>query len=299
MGKHFNKKITWVIKNFSSLQSKEIYSDHFVVNGCKWCLSAYPKGNKVDTHLSLFLEVANHGSLPSGWRRHARYLLTILNQCSEKNFQMKEAQQWFDEKCSNWGRRSMFPLDKIHAKDSGFLINGELKIVVEIEVLEVIGKVDVTEETSIIMETIDINGFQLLPSQAKYVSRMFERHSEIASGFRPNNPSLRTGYMSLLLCLIESVCQSPQELSKDDLYDAHAALESMTSAGFKLDWLEKKLYEVSKNKENKEASEIQLQEMEKKLEDMKQKCSAMEALVEKKKAKVSAENAPLSFDDVV
>jgi len=28
--------ITWVIKNFSSLQSAPIYSDIFVVGGCKW-----------------------------------------------------------------------------------------------------------------------------------------------------------------------------------------------------------------------------------------------------------------------
>lgn len=61
----------------------------------------------------------------------------------------------------------MFPLNEICAKDSGFLVNGELKIVAEIEVLEVIGKLDVSEETSTIMETIDFNGFELLPSQVK------------------------------------------------------------------------------------------------------------------------------------
>jgi len=30
------KEITWVIKNFSSLQSATIYSDIFVVGGCRW-----------------------------------------------------------------------------------------------------------------------------------------------------------------------------------------------------------------------------------------------------------------------
>lgn len=56
-------------------------------------------------------------------------------------------------------------LDKINASDGGFLVNGELKIVAEIEVLEVIGKLDVSQETSTITETIDVNGFQLVPSQ--------------------------------------------------------------------------------------------------------------------------------------
>lgn len=36
MGKQLAKKITWVIKNFSSLQTKNIYSDQFIVGGCKW-----------------------------------------------------------------------------------------------------------------------------------------------------------------------------------------------------------------------------------------------------------------------
>ncbi|KAF3517951.1 hypothetical protein DY000_02061702 [Brassica cretica] len=87
MGKQFNKKITWVIKNFSSLKSEKFYSDRFVVDGCKCCtcryLCAYPKGSNND-HLSLFLVVDNHGSLPIGWKRHAKYTFTVLNQLSKK-----------------------------------------------------------------------------------------------------------------------------------------------------------------------------------------------------------------------
>jgi len=30
------KKFSWVIKNFSSLQSEKIYSDQFVIDGCRW-----------------------------------------------------------------------------------------------------------------------------------------------------------------------------------------------------------------------------------------------------------------------
>lgn len=46
----------------------------------------------------------------------------------------------------------MITLNDVNAKDSGFLVNGEVKIVVEIDVLEVIGKVY-------------MNGFHLLSSQ--------------------------------------------------------------------------------------------------------------------------------------
>lgn len=78
-----------------------------------------------------------------------------------------DAKKWFDEESPRWGRLSMFPLNEIHAKESGFLVNGALKIVAEIEVLEVIGKLDVAEETSTMTETINVNGFQLLPSQVR------------------------------------------------------------------------------------------------------------------------------------
>ncbi|KAL1201585.1 MATH domain and coiled-coil domain-containing protein [Cardamine amara subsp. amara] len=294
MGKQFNKKITWTIKNFSSLQQEKIYSDHFVVSGSKWHLLAYPK---VDDYLSLFLEVADYGSLSPGWRRQAKASLTLVNQRSEKLSQHEELQiSWFELKSPGWGRNSMFPLNKINAKDSGFLLNGELKIVAEVDVLEVIGKF---EEISTILETMDVNGFQLHPSQAKSVSLMFERHSEIASEFRPKNPNLRNGYMNFLLGLIGTMCQSPQEISKDDLSEAYAALGSMINAGFKLDWLEKKLDEVVEKKEKEQVGETTLQGMEEELKDLKKKCSDMEALVEKERGQVSAATANLSFDDIV
>ncbi|CAN7128657.1 unnamed protein product [Brassica rapa subsp. narinosa] len=281
MGKQFNKKITWVIKNFSSLKSEKFCSDRFVADGCKWYLSAYPKGS--NDHLSLFLEVDNSGLLPIGWRRHTKFSFTVLNQRSKKLSRKHELQQWFEQMTPGWGPPSMLPLNELHAKDSGFLVNGDLKIVVEIDVLEVIGKLDVTEETSTIIETMDVNGFQILPSHAEYVSRMFERHSELASEFRPKNPNLRTAYISFLLSVIETMCQSPQELSQDDLTDAYAAMGFMSDAGFKLDWLEKKLDEVSEKKKNEKSSEAGLQEMEEDLRDLKRKCSDMEAVVQKEK----------------
>ena len=46
----------------------------------------------------------------------------------------------------------MLSLDEINSKDGGFLVNGELKIAIEIDLLEIIGKVEG-------------NGFHLLSSQ--------------------------------------------------------------------------------------------------------------------------------------
>ncbi|KAL1201576.1 MATH domain and coiled-coil domain-containing protein [Cardamine amara subsp. amara] len=75
MGKEVDNTFPWVIKNFSSsLQAEEIYSEQFVIGGCKWRLVAYPEVNNVGDYLSLslYLEVCDCESLPSGWRRHAK-----------------------------------------------------------------------------------------------------------------------------------------------------------------------------------------------------------------------------------
>ncbi|XP_019099737.1 PREDICTED: MATH domain and coiled-coil domain-containing protein At3g58370-like [Camelina sativa] len=162
-----DNKFTWVIKNFSSLPYDKVYSSPFVIGCCKWHLLAYPKGNKFNNSLSLYLVVDDSRSLPSGWKRYAQFSLTIVNQQTEKLSQRggTEKQHWFNQRNLGSGFTSMIPLPNLHAKHGGFLVNGEVKIVVEIDVLEVIGKLDVSEETSPVMESIDVNGFQVLPSQ--------------------------------------------------------------------------------------------------------------------------------------
>ncbi|KFK35057.1 hypothetical protein AALP_AA5G229300 [Arabis alpina] len=284
-------KLQGMEEKLKDLKQMKIYSDQFVVGGCKWCLRVCPKGNDFD-YLFIYLEAADYGLLPTGWRRHARYLFNIVNQNSVKRFKQSDAQKWFDEKCPRWGSLFMFPMNEIHA-------NGEVKVVVEVEVLEVIGKSNVSEETSTIVETMDVNGFQLPSSQVEIVNRLFERHPEIASEFRSKNPNLRTGYMSLLLSLIETLRQSSQELLKADLAEAYAALRSMTDAGFKLDWLKKKLNEMSEKKEKEEASENRMQEIMEEMENLKQKYSDLQAQLKKEKAEMLAAIVPISFDDVI
>lgn len=113
------------------------------------------------------------------------------------------------------------------------------------------------------------------------MSCIFERHPDIALEFHPKNQHLRSAYMNVLLNLIETMCQSTQELSKDDLADAYAALAYLTDAGMNLNWLEEKLEQVSEKKDNEEAGETRVQEIEEELKELKQKCSNLEAQLEK------------------
>ncbi|KAL9858278.1 putative MATH/TRAF domain-containing protein [Arabidopsis thaliana] len=264
MANQYEKKITWSIKNFSSLPSEKIYSDNFVVGDSKWRLYAYPKGtgDGLNKSLSLFLQVADSESLPYGWKRHIKLRLTVVNQISEKlSKRLETPPYWFDQKSRYWGSPAMLPLTELLDLNGGFLVNGEVKIVAEVGVREVVGKSDVLVETLLVHESINVNGFQILPSQVESVNNLFEKHPDIASNFRLENPHLRTTYLNSLLCLTEILSQSTEKISIVDLANAHSTLSYLTKAGFKLDWLEKKLKELGKTR---------MQQLEQNLKDLKE-----------------------------
>ncbi|ESQ30825.1 hypothetical protein EUTSA_v10011981mg [Eutrema salsugineum] len=257
MGNQTDKKFTWVIKNFSSLHPEKIYSDQFVVGGCKWRLLAFPKGNNNDNWFSLYLVVADYNFLPIEWRRHVKVSFTIVNQFSDKLSQLKKPQPcpWLNQESPYWGFKEMITLTELNAK-KGFMVNDELKIVVKVEVLEVVGRLEgKRQESSPVIETIDVKGFQVLPSHVESVNRLFKRHQDIASKLRAKNPFMKMAYMNLLLGLTQTM----------------------------LDWLEIKLDKVKEKKEKEEA--------------LKQKCSNLEAQMVKAKAELLAARAPLFLYD--
>lgn len=43
----------------------------------------FPKGNNVD-YLSMYLDVADSGTLPYGWSRYAHFSLAVVNQIQTK-----------------------------------------------------------------------------------------------------------------------------------------------------------------------------------------------------------------------
>ncbi|KAJ4896130.1 TRAF-like family protein [Raphanus sativus] len=239
------KKFAWLIKNFSSLPSDKLYSAPVLISGFYWDLFTYPKGYKGGDSLVVSLAITDGQSLPSGWARYVKFHLTIVNHLSHELSIHRETSIWFDQKAPGWGLSGMLPFAKLHDKDGGFLVNDELKIVAEIEALEVIGMLD--ESKDLLEKTfMDVNGFQVLPSQVEAVRGIFERHPDIAVEFRAKNQNLRTACMNFLLGLSEMFSKSVQELSDEDLVEADIALTYLKNAGFKVDWLEKSLDQVKR-----------------------------------------------------
>ncbi|XP_024014639.1 MATH domain and coiled-coil domain-containing protein At3g58410 isoform X2 [Eutrema salsugineum] len=134
---------------------------------------------------------------------------------------------------------------------------------------------------------MDVNGFEV-----ESVRRIFERHPDIAVEFRAKNQRLKKECMNFLLGLIETLCQSLDELSNEDLVEVDIALTYLKDAGFSVGWLEEKLDQLKENKEKERSGLARLQEIEENL--MK-----LNALAELEKSELSATRIALSFDDLV
>ncbi|XP_076890704.1 TNF receptor-associated factor homolog 1a-like [Bidens hawaiensis] len=66
-------KYTWMIDKFSQISRRELRSNAFEVGGYKWSIFLYPKGCDVSDHLSVFLCVADHDTLPKDWFHFAQF----------------------------------------------------------------------------------------------------------------------------------------------------------------------------------------------------------------------------------
>ncbi|MBA0696853.1 hypothetical protein Goari_003375, partial [Gossypium aridum] len=115
-------KVTWRIENFSTIQDKKLCSENFTVDGNKWQLLIFPKGNAVD-HLSIYLGVADSSTLPAGWRRYAHFGLAVIDQFDRELTITKVTTQVFDVSGADWGFTSFLPLTELHNPKRGYLVN--------------------------------------------------------------------------------------------------------------------------------------------------------------------------------
>ncbi|KFK37149.1 hypothetical protein AALP_AA4G219500 [Arabis alpina] len=254
------------IDNFSEKEG-EILSETFVSGGCEWNLSVFPKGEDslAKNHLSLYLEVSNPESLPTGWKRRTQFYFVALNQSDKELYKsgpksIQECILFCDEDIA-WGFRKAFLLSKF--EEEGFLENDKLIIEVYINVFEALAEEDVPKKN----ETVEINGFHVLPSQVTSVRKLFAEHPDMAKDFKPTNNAVKTAYVNVLLKLVEKLEKPPKSLSETKLTKASSKLSELMDVGFKLKWLESKLDEISPEKKKLE-DESRVQKIEERLKNL-------------------------------
>ncbi|QCE05319.1 MATH domain and coiled-coil domain-containing protein At3g58370-like [Vigna unguiculata] len=126
------EKFTWtIITNFSTLDSKKLYSDTFSLDGHKWRVVIYPKGNKVKC-LSIYLNGGGVATMPHGWEKFANFKLILINQFDHKMNVTGETSHTFNSKEVSWGFPSFIPLDELLDSSRGFLLNDSCIIEVHI-----------------------------------------------------------------------------------------------------------------------------------------------------------------------
>ncbi|KAL4386907.1 hypothetical protein GQ457_09G027360 [Hibiscus cannabinus] len=91
-------------------------------------LSMYPKGTGVD-HLSIYLDVADSATLPSGWSRHVQFELAVIDQIDTKTSITKVATHVFNEEECDWGFTSFLSLTKLHNPRRSYLVNDACLVV--------------------------------------------------------------------------------------------------------------------------------------------------------------------------
>ncbi|PKI42939.1 hypothetical protein CRG98_036737 [Punica granatum] len=128
-------KFAWRIQRFSRLTERKYYSDDFTAGGCKWRLLVFPKGNNADS-VSIYLDVPDASTLPSGWRREAQFSLIMVNQNQRSSSTRRETRHTFTAREADWGFTSFKPLAELHTHMNGFLLNDTLIVEAEVDVLD-------------------------------------------------------------------------------------------------------------------------------------------------------------------
>ncbi|CAA7047337.1 unnamed protein product [Microthlaspi erraticum] len=252
---------TFEIDNF--LEKKSVIpSPKFISGGCEWFVIVYPKGKDVEDHLSMFLCVADHGSLRVGWKRRASFSFALLNQSDKEIYRICGSGKLFCDQFTAWGLAKAVPLAKL--QEEGFLEKNKLRVKVEVKVVEVVDQGDATGN-----KTFDFHGFHVHGSEVVALSWLFIEHPDFAANFRPLNESVKTTCMNLLLGLIETLNRPPQSLSKSDIRNSRRNLIKLTEEGFKLDWLKTKLYVVYLEWKKTNSDGSRVQELEEQVKNLK------------------------------
>ncbi|XP_009121616.2 MATH domain and coiled-coil domain-containing protein At2g42460 [Brassica rapa] len=278
------KALSWEIDDISK-RNNWIYSDNFSSGGCEWYAEVDPKGSCCSDHLSLFLCVGNPNPLRPGWKRRAIFSFVLLNQSGQVLFRSSEQRKYsmFCDEVPSWGFEKALPLTKL-----GLLERDKLTVEVYIKVLEVVHQGKSTEN-----DIIDFDGFQISASQVFPVANILYQDPHYVVDFKPENQWVQTKYM-YLLGLVETLSKPPQSLSATELSNAQRDLTALKESGFKLDWLNSKLEEVSLEwkKGAHSSHESGIHQLEERVENVE--LSLSDVIVELDKVKTKSAAAQVS-----
>ncbi|KAK2449093.1 ubiquitin carboxyl-terminal hydrolase [Trifolium repens] len=96
-----------------------------------------PVSERTPGFLSLYLESASPETLPSGWKRFAHFILTIIDQNNPHYSITREAKHYFNAQNSYWGFKNFVPTAELIDPARGYVVNDRCIIQATVLVKEV------------------------------------------------------------------------------------------------------------------------------------------------------------------
>ncbi|KAL4378260.1 hypothetical protein GQ457_02G028670 [Hibiscus cannabinus] len=127
--------ITWKMDNFSRLD-KEFYKSPWYIGMDHRYLSVFPKGDakSKDTHLSVFLKLANPHTFPPKLEVYVKFKLRLRNQIKSKHFE-QIVEYRFTSSSTNWGYSKFVPLKDVYDSSKGYLVKDGLIVEAEFNLI--------------------------------------------------------------------------------------------------------------------------------------------------------------------
>ncbi|CAL8079474.1 unnamed protein product [Prunus armeniaca] len=118
----FMNKHVWKIEEFSKLKPEPLESKPFNAGGQTWKIQLFPKGDShgKDTHVSLYLTLANPEKLSTASKILAQFTLRIVDQLNAKHF-FRQGNFWFSASNPEWGWWRFITLGFLSQAGMGFL----------------------------------------------------------------------------------------------------------------------------------------------------------------------------------
>ncbi|VVA37122.1 Hypothetical predicted protein [Prunus dulcis] len=134
--KAFMNKHCWKIESFSTFKSQRLQSELFTAGGQKWKIELYPKGDDhgENTHVSVYLRIANPEKLSPGSQLLVEYTLRIVNQLDGKDKSRKSNHSWFSASSPCWGWPCFIKWDSFKMLDNGYLVKNTCLVEAEVTV---------------------------------------------------------------------------------------------------------------------------------------------------------------------
>lgn len=191
------EKFTWKIDNFSHLNVENIRSEPFVLGGYPWRTLLYPRGNKVNDSLSIYLEAMQTANMSKGWSRDVKFKLLLFNQLNTNITITEESSNEFNAGEVTWGFKSFKSLAELHDPNMGFIVKDACIVGTEIFVCK-------SAHEKLINQVTNLTAIQTFGSQ--------KSHMEVeALRPEPDGKGTNLGTISL-------VCNEPTKHTDAELF---------------------------------------------------------------------------------